>query len=102
MIRGTTPILKINVKSNVNLADVVQMWATITNENYERTFDINAMEIDAEAKTIIILLSQEDTLAFPVGTASIQLRGLLSDETAFASKIKQITISKILKDGVIA
>lgn len=102
MIRGTTPTLTINVKSNINLANVVQLWVTIELDHFKKTYDFDNVVIDAPNNKINLYLSQEDTLAFPVGTAEIQIRGLMADEKAFASNIKKINISKILKDGVIA
>lgn len=63
----------------------------------EKTID----DVKMEEKTIVIPLSQKDTLSFDSSkSVKIQLRGRVG-ETAYASQIVRIPVSDILKEGEI-
>lgn len=103
MYRGTTPNLQIKIRSQLDLNDVKQCWATIKSSvnSKEITYDLNNMALDPDEATLSIRMSQEDTLKFGNGELNIQVRLLMDDDLAYASNIKNITMNQILKDGVI-
>ena len=100
MRRGTTPTLTITV-TNLTVADLKTIYVTFKQGDVELTKTNDDITVDEYYNTISVPLTQEDTLKFS-GTVSVQIRGLLEDGvTAIASKIKTISIDKILLDGVI-
>lgn len=103
MYRGTTPNLQIKIRSQLDLNNVKQCWATIKSSinSKEITYDLNNMVLDPEEAILSIRMSQEDTLKFGGGELNIQVRLLMDGDLAYASNIKRITINQILKDGVI-
>lgn len=103
MYRGTTPNLKIKVRTQLDLSEIKQCWVTIESaiNSKEITYDMNHVMIDSDESTIDIRMSQEDTLLFGNGELKIQVRLLMNDDLAYASNIKNITMNQILKDGVI-
>ena len=101
MRRGTTPTLTITVIGLV-VTDLSTIKVTFKQGNIELTKTTDEVTVDGENNTISVPLSQEDTLMFGSGNVSVQIRGLLADGvTAIASKIKSISMEKILLDGVI-
>ena len=103
MYRGTTPNLQIKIRSQLDLNNVKQCWATIKSSinSKEITYDLNSMALDPEEAILSIRMSQEDTLKFGNGELNIQVRLLMDDDLAYASNIKNISMNQILKDGVI-
>lgn len=105
MIRGTTPT-HVFAKLPVLSTDVDEVWVSYFQNGREiLTKDKTAAEfIDDTAEDTSILevhLTQEDTLLFKYGPASVQLRILLMDGTALASDEVPLTVKRIIKDGVI-
>ena len=105
IIRGTTPTVTFKINSNLDLSDIAEVWITFrtkTSANQrEKTFTIDDVAIDAVEKTITLVLTQEDTLDFLETAILVQLRVRMNDDMAYASKIIETSIGKILKDGVI-
>jgi hypothetical protein len=103
IIRGTTPIITANVKSNINLANVTQAWAYIYQQG-EIVVDKTASQvvIDAQAKTIRIALTQAETLSLRADVGALfQIRLKLSSGAAFASLAANIAVKEVYKGGVI-
>ena len=105
MIRGTTPT-HVFTKLPVTSADIKEVWASYFQNGREvLTKDKTSAEfIDDTAEDTSILeihLTQEDTLLFKCGQASVQLRILLMDDTALASDEVPIVVKRIIKDGII-
>ena len=100
MRRGTTPTLSITV-TGLSVSDLKTIYVTFKQGDIELTKTTEDVSIDDYYNTISVPLTQEDTLKFN-GNVSVQIRGLLADDvTAIASKIKTISMDKILLDGVI-
>ena len=103
IIRGTTPTLVITVKDDLDFSMITEVWIYISQQNkvkIDKTF--NDATFDADKKTISVLLSQDETLNVKSGDALFQMRLLLSDGTALATKAKDVDIVQIYKGGVIA
>lgn len=105
IIRGTTPTLTFRIQSNLDLTEIAELWITFRTmpgaRQKEKTFDLEDVSIDAEAKLVILTLTQEDTLAFGENMTQIQMRLRMNDGMAYASGIIETCIGRILKDGVI-
>jgi len=104
MIRGTTPFITYRVKNDFDFSKISEIWITVATWDAEETFKFTAseVELDPVAKTITISMSQENTLAFEEGTVEIQMRILDTDGLAYATKVCELEMNKILKDGVIS
>ena len=101
MRRGTTPTLTISV-TGIQVSDLKTIKVTFKQGSVEITKNTDEVSVDGYYNTISVYLTQEETLKFNGGSVSVQIRGLLADgTTAIASKIKTLTMEKILLDGVI-
>ena len=54
MYRGTTPTLIYNVNSNLDLNGMLQIWVTLKNLCYEKTYEKKELIINDEEKKIEI------------------------------------------------
>lgn len=105
MIRGTTPT-HVFSKLPVLSSEIQEIWITylqggksvLTKEKDSITFADNVQE---ETCTATVKLTQDETLAFTSGTASVQVRLLLTDDTALASDEVALTVKRIIHDGKI-
>lgn len=109
MYRGTTPNIVIKVNSDLDLSTMTEIWVTVKNKSGEVNYAMSdgGVVLDTEEKTLTVLMSQEDTLAFQtcgslMGKVELQVRMLDENDLAYASNIKEIELLRILKDGVIA
>lgn len=108
MRRGTTPT--INLALDVVSTDLAAAWITIAQDGLVVIDkDLNAEGVTIEDVTedetthavIHMTLTQADTLALANGPAELQVRALMDDDTAAASGIFKLTVTRILKDGEI-
>lgn len=105
MVRGTTPTHMFHGMPFLS-TEIVQIWITylqagrviLTKDINDVAFDDNLISSSCSAS---VELSQEDTLSFKPGTATVQVRVLLYDGTALASNEQMIQIGRITKDGEI-
>lgn len=105
MLRGTTPT-HVFSKLPVTSDNIVSMWVSYFQNGEEvltKEKDSVTFTDDFEEETCIaeVHLTQEDTLLFDYGNASVQVRLLLSDDTALASDEVPICVKRIIKDGII-
>ena len=107
MIRGTTQNLVFNV--GIDTEEVSQLWLTFSHSNRLNaeifTKEINDVVLDGT--TITVPLSQEETLALneyniKEKVVYIQLRALLKDGQSRVSKVVELTVEHLLKDGVLS
>lgn len=99
MRRGTTVTLDIYIPSIKN-SDIKSLYVTIVQGLAVVEKNIDDMKISDDK--ITVFFSQEDTLAFAVGSANLQIRGVTNSKNSFASAVKRVQILQILKDGVIS
>ena len=105
IIRGTTPTISFNIKTDIDLNEIAEIWITFKTKPgkmlKEKTYTKDDVTIDSVNHEIILSLSQEDTLYFADSEMLIQMRLRLNNDLAYASGIMETTIGRILKDGVI-
>ena len=101
MKRGTTPTITMTV--DADLTD----WTVYTSIRGKCkcgvvTFDDSRLTkaYDGELTTMMLTLTQEETLALDVGMVEFQLRAI-KDGTAIATTIEKVPVGQILQDGVI-
>ncbi len=97
MYRGSTPTHTFQV--NVDLREAV---IYITYQQGEKNIlEKTGGDLTVYRDRILCFLSQEDTLRFSKGQAKAQIRYRLPDGTAGVSKTVSLSVTDILKDGVI-
>lgn len=102
IIRGTTPTIEINIKSDIDLSAVAQVWVYISQFDRVKVDKlIQDVEIQSEPKKILVKLEQTDTLKLESGKAMFQIRLLLEDGTALATVASEVSILQVYKGGVI-
>lgn len=99
MRRGTTPAIVLTVDHDISDWTI---YVTLKNGGNMLTLENDALTVEyANQKTMIAFsLSQEQTLAFGIGTCEVQVRAI-HDGTAIATDIQKLDVLRILKDGVI-
>ena len=105
IIRGTTPLITANVRSNIDLDAVEEVWAYIYQQGniiIDKKLSDEQVAIDSETKKITIQLSQEDTLALHADTGAIFQMRLIMGDTAFATNAFNVMIREVYKGGIIA
>ena len=104
IIRGTTPVITINVRSNVNLSNVSAVWVYIyQGGSVIIDKELTDVTIHAQTNQIVLRLSQEDTLALNAGMGALfQVRLLLSSGLALATPAIGVKVLEVYKDGIIS
>lgn len=103
IIRGTTPTIIINVRSNIDLSQVSDIWVYIYQQG-SLVIDkqLTDVTIDSENKKITLALSQADTLALSSDFGALfQVRLLLSGGTALATVATNVVVKEVYKNGII-
>lgn len=99
MYRGTTPRLIFKVPYETSLID--KLYITFHQKD-RKQFEKTKADCTFDGCLIYLRLTQEDTLRLVTNTPlEIQIRALLTDGTAGASKPIKTTVYDVLKDGVI-
>lgn len=107
MYRGTTPTLFLELKTDLSLDNLAELWVTFKSIKGEKKREVTksledeAIAVDAEHKTILVKLTQEDTLTLIDGTCDVQVRFRTIDDLAYASTVERVSVERILKEGVI-
>lgn len=103
MVRGTTPILTMQINSDIDFDDIKEIWVTVKDKFAELNYSLSdqLVTVDAENKIITVVMSQEDTLSLHEPNVNMQVRLLTNGNIAYASAIKTVLLSDILKEGVI-
>lgn len=102
IIRGTTPTITINIRDDIDLSQIVEVWVFISQRNKVKVDKTTEdVEIIPDKMKMKVKLSQEETLNLKEGDAFFQVKILLADETALATIAHNIDILPIYKGGVI-
>lgn len=100
MTRGTTPTYTISFEEEIDFSSVTT-WA-VTLYQFGHTLTIEDPIVDLTENTLTITLTQEQTLLFQKGQASLQVRGVFGDGVAFASNIGCVPINPVLDERVLS
>lgn len=99
MTRGTTPTYVISFEEDLDFS-AVKLWS-VTLEQYPYEVNLDEPEVDAENKTLTVTLTQEQSLGFRKGKAELQVRGVFTNGTAFASNIGCVPVCPVLDERVL-
>lgn len=100
MYRGTTPTLKFILPFDAGL--LKEAWITLGQDN-EEIVNKTLSDCTTDGTTLSVLLTQSDTLALSHEYRTyVQLRVLLTDGTALASKTFKMRTNYIIRNGVIS
>ena len=100
--RGTTPTVFINVKEEIDLADVEAVWVFVSQANKVKIDKVTEdITILPEAHQLQAHFTQEETLGLKAKVETwFQVRILLSGE-AMATFAKKVPVNEVYKGGVI-
>lgn len=101
MYRGTTPTISIKLKTELDLEQIKEVYVTFKTAYSMITKGKSDIMIDSAEKKLEVMLTQEDTLALQQGVSRVQVRILLENGLAYASKIVETPVNAILLDGKI-
>ena len=106
IIRGTSPTIIINVRSNLDLTHTSKVWVYIYQQGHlvvDREIAGGSTAIDTTNKKITLELTQQDTLALKANSGALfQVRLLLSSGKALATLASNVEIKEIYKEGIIS
>lgn len=97
MRRGSTPTNTFDVDIDLTNATVYVSYEQGGRVVLEKTGE----DLTVTAESIVLHLTQEETLAFVPGKVNIQIRYVFPNGAADASNIINTTFERIIKDGVI-
>ena len=103
MYKGTTPTIRWNIKNeDLDFDNIAEIWMTFKDSsNYTVNKTLTDLILNKDDRTIAYEFTQEETLKFKIGIIETQMRILLRGGQVFATPIKEFTINRILKGGVI-
>lgn len=102
MRRGTTPTHEFSVDVDLTSAEEIYISYRQGGKMSNKVLvekDIN--DIIVEPDKLTVTLTQEDTLAFRVGSLEVQIRARMPDDRAYASQIMTAPVEPAIKEGVI-
>lgn len=99
MRRGTTPTLRLALE-DIDTEEIRSLYVTLKQGNLILTKTKD--DCVFSQGMIQITLTQAETLSFSAAYCEVQVRGIKTDGTAFASEIKSIPVDAILLDGEIS
>lgn len=100
MIRGTTPDYVLTVDADLTGMSV---YVTVKRSINKLTLTGDELQIasDGTTSTIAFRLTQQQTLAFGIGRAEVQVKFISADGTTRATDIQPIMIDRALLDRVV-
>lgn len=99
IFRGTTPKLVFTLPFNTDLID--KIYITFQ-QKYRKAIEKDITVCNFEDNKVTLTLTQYDTLTFVSNyPVNIQIRALLKDGSAVASKLIEKRVKDVLKDGEI-
>lgn len=101
MYRGTTPTIILELDTEVSLTNLAEMWVTFKTSTVKVTKTLSDITIDDELKTVVVSLTQEETLKLYNGNCEVQIRFRDANGDAYSTDIGNANVGRILKEGVI-
>ena len=100
MRRGTTPYITIH--TDQDLTGYAYVVFTIEDRaGTEVDVDNQSGNMQVNADSVVVKLTQENTMALQKGGVKMQIRAVDAGGNAIASNIMQANLEDVLKDGVI-
>lgn len=102
MIRGTTPSHILTIEGYDLTGTRIYVTLSSGRSKVTKTNEDLTVSYENETTSILLFLTQEDTLGLPTGTAEIQVRWIDSDGIAQATEIETIAVDRVLWPKVIS
>lgn len=102
--RGTTPTYIFEFPEDIDLTEAEEIILTLTDGRYNKLLEADTSSLDVEEHQISLYLTQEQTLALPIGTILCQANITFmegSKKKRVASTIERISSAKNLHEEVI-
>ena len=99
IVRGTTPTFVLQFPENVDLTEATNVYVTFCRYNNKITKDTD--DVDIEAHSISVYLTQKETLDLGTGPVEIQANWTFGDGKRAASKITTCELTKQLLPEVL-
>lgn len=99
MVQATTPTFILTLPDTVDLSEVENLYFTI--EQNKTLLTKETEDLTVEGQTVQVFLSQQETLQFRTGTASIQLNWTYGNGARGCSNIVQIHVDENLLKKVV-
>lgn len=99
MLRGSTPTIRFTLPFSFSM--LAELWLTVS-QNDREVFTVKKERLTASGDQVSCKLTQEETLKLRhEQPAAFQVRWKTNAGDSGGSKIKTVSVEKILKDGVI-
>ena len=97
--RGTTPTFILTFTGAIDLTEAENVYVSF--QSGQKLITKTGTDLDVQAKQISVYLSQQETLAFPVGDVKIQANWTTASGQRIASDVKTYAITEQLLQKVI-
>lgn len=96
MYRGTTPTIKFQIKTLLDLSELSQVFVIFKSATKLVLLKEDRCEIDKVNKTVKVVLTQDETLQFYKGFVKTQIQIIMNDGSVYISSIKEISVNDSL------
>ena len=100
MYRGTTPTLRFTLPQALDTTHIAALWVTLA-QGGAPIVDRDLDNVTLDGHTVLLRLTQPETLLLAEGKVEIQLAVKTTDDLVYRSKIITTTAQRILRDEVI-
>lgn len=102
--RGTTPTYILTFPKDIDLTTMDDIIVTIANQDFGKLIEKQKAELEIDTTSISVYLTQEETLALPLGSLLIQVNMTFQEGSKtkrVASEIVRVQSAKNLHEEVI-
>lgn len=101
MYRGTTPTIRYKIKNQINLDTIQSIWVTFKSDTKILNLEKERCTFNNEEdnKSVVVNLTQEETLLFRNEIVETQLSVKFADENVCKGPILKIEWNRVLKEG---
>lgn len=104
MVRGTTPTYILTLPQEIDLSVADGIYVTFSNKQYQILLTKSGDDLEIEANTIKVFLTQEETLSMPRCEVYMQVNWIYDDgdvRKRACSVIKEVPVRRNLIDEVL-
>lgn len=80
MYKGTTPTYIFTLPEDIDLSSAESVYVTFSKTNYEEILTKQGDELEIDANTVSVYLSQDETLSFPRTEVLIQINWTFEED----------------------
>lgn len=102
MVQATTPTFELTLPASVDLTGITEMLFSLVQGQTRIDKKYSESELSIDGNTILVYLSQEDSLPFVKGQAELQLNWIYPTGKRGCSNITKVNVSNNLYTEVIS